>query len=209
MSFQWTRSETIALADQGCPYCFGLGVRPSRAGNSEPCNCVLRAIFRACHSRFRAESMKELPLGRLTLGGNGQRKGASRRGLFSMRSQEFRADFVLTAKRVLGEDTHLYRVFKWHFLLGADCPAINRKLGRKLTDRDLYHDYYRIEAKLGRAFRELQPYSLWPLDEYFHGTTRSTREGVSPAPQFSVESEPGSSGRAPLRFPTKKASEAA
>jgi hypothetical protein len=43
---------------------------------------------------------------------------------------------------------------------------------------------YRIEAKLGKVFRELQPYSLYPLDEYFHGRTenpwRSMDDGGEP-----------------------------
>ena len=35
-----------------------------------------------------------------------------------------------------------------------------------------FHEIYRITERLGRVFRELQPYPLFPLDEYFHGTTR-------------------------------------
>ena len=31
---------------------------------------------------------------------------------------------------------------------------------------------YRIEQKLGRVFRELEPYPLFPLDEYFNGPSR-------------------------------------
>jgi hypothetical protein len=31
---------------------------------------------------------------------------------------------------------------------------------------------YRIQQKLGKVFRELQPYALYPLDEYFGGTIR-------------------------------------
>ena len=34
---------------------------------------------------------------------------------------------------------------------------------------------YRIEQKLGRAFRELKPYPLFPLDEYFGLVVRSRR----------------------------------
>ena len=29
---QWTRSETLALAQQSCSVCFGLGLRAGRAG---------------------------------------------------------------------------------------------------------------------------------------------------------------------------------
>jgi len=31
---------------------------------------------------------------------------------------------------------------------------------------------YRVQQKLGPVFRELEPYSLYPLDEYFGGTLR-------------------------------------
>jgi len=44
-----------------------------------------------------------------------------------------------------------------------------------------FHHIYRIQQKLGRVFRELTPYALYPLDEYFGGTTRgdvSQREPV-------------------------------
>jgi hypothetical protein len=33
-----------------------------------------------------------------------------------------------------------------------------------------FHEVYRIEQKLGRIYRELEPYALYPLDEYFGGT---------------------------------------
>jgi len=38
-----------------------------------------------------------------------------------------------------------------------------------------FHCVYRVEQKLGRTFREVQPYSLYPLDEYFGGTLRKAR----------------------------------
>ena len=34
-----------------------------------------------------------------------------------------------------------------------------------------FHSVYRIEHKLGRVFAELEPYALFPLDEYFGGMT--------------------------------------
>jgi len=33
-----------------------------------------------------------------------------------------------------------------------------------------FHEAYRIEQKLGRVFRELEPHALFPVDEYFNGT---------------------------------------
>jgi len=80
------------------------------------------------------------------------------------------ADFVLVSRRVLGDDTHAHRVFKYHFLLGADWKLCCRKLN---VDRgEFFHDVYRIQQKLGRAFRELEPHALFPLDEYFGSAMR-------------------------------------
>ena len=42
----------------------------------------------------------------------------------------------------------------------------------KIDRGTFFHAVYRIEQKLGRVFRELQPYSLFPLDEYFRGAYR-------------------------------------
>jgi hypothetical protein len=68
----------------------------------------------------------------------------------------------------LSEDE--YRLFRYHFLLGADWKLCTRRLG---IDRgNFFHSVYRIEQKLGRTFRELTPYPLFPLDDYFHGPSR-------------------------------------
>ena len=59
-----------------------------------------------------------------------------------------------------------------------------------------FHTVYRIEQKLGRVFRELKPYSLYPLDEYFNGTVR-----MPPARADSAKAERDSLLPAHLRFP--------
>jgi len=93
---------------------------------------------------------------------------ARRRG--GEKDEEYSADFCLVARRALDESEH--RLFRYHFLLGADWKMCTRKLG---IDRgNFFHAVYRIEQKLGRVFRELQPYPLFPLDEYFHGPSRLT-----------------------------------
>jgi hypothetical protein len=33
-----------------------------------------------------------------------------------------------------------------------------------------FHALYRLQQKLGRLYAELEPYSLYPVDEYFNGT---------------------------------------
>jgi hypothetical protein len=42
-----------------------------------------------------------------------------------------------------------------------------RRLG--MEKGHFFHSLYRIEAKLGRYYRELEPYPLFPLEDYFHG----------------------------------------
>jgi hypothetical protein len=36
-----------------------------------------------------------------------------------------------------------------------------------------FHVAYRIQRKLGRAFKEMQPYPLFPLNDYFGGEQRN------------------------------------
>jgi hypothetical protein len=80
------------------------------------------------------------------------------------------ADFVLVSRRTLDECE--YSIFKFHFLLAADWRLCCRRLN---MDRGIFfHSVYRIEEKLGRVFRELQPYGLFPLDQYFGDTVGGT-----------------------------------
>jgi hypothetical protein len=74
------------------------------------------------------------------------------------------------SRRALNDFEH--SIFRYHFLLGADWKLCGRQLG---IDRGIFfHHIYRIEQRLGRVFRELEPYPLYPLDEYFGGSTRET-----------------------------------
>jgi hypothetical protein len=90
--------------------------------------------------------------------------GGGRR-VWSHCNEEYVADFCLVSKRTLNEFEH--RIFRYHFLLGADWRLCSRRLN---MDRgSFFHAVYRIQQKLGLTFRELQPHSLFPLDEYFGG----------------------------------------
>jgi len=107
--------------------------------------------------------MKEKQISQVSLqyceGGFGGRRTWGRR------DEEFVADFCLVSRRALDEFEH--RIFRFHFLLGADWRLCCRRLG---VDRGtFFHAVYRIQQKLGRVFRELEPYALFPLDEYFGG----------------------------------------
>jgi hypothetical protein len=162
---EWTRSETLALAAPSCNICHGLGLRSGRNQNPLPCNCVFRAIFRACFARFRDCSSREKYVSKVTLD---PLPGKDRRGAWGRKDEEYIADFCLVSRRSLSELEH--RIFKYHFLLGGDwnlcCQRLNMSRG------NFFHAVYRIEQRLGRIFRELEPYSLFPLDDYFHGPSK-------------------------------------
>lgn len=158
----WSRSETLALAAPGCNICLGLGLRTGRSGATHPCNCVLRAIFRACFERFRYCVTREKYMSKVTLD---PLPGKDRRGAWGRKSEEFAADFCLVSKRTLTESE--FQIFRYHFLMGADWKLCCLKL--KMDRGNFFHSVYRIEQKLGRVFREIEPYSLFPVDDYFHG----------------------------------------
>ncbi len=162
---EWTRSETIALAKDTCTQCHGLGLLLSRKGTLHACNCVLRNIFRACYAHFRYCAKKEKFMSRISLEVTPGRRGTLTWG---HKDEEYMADFVLIARRTLTEEEQ--RVFKYHFLLGADYRLCCRKL--HIERGNFFHVVYRIEQKLGRVFRELEPYSLYPVDEYYNGERR-------------------------------------
>jgi hypothetical protein len=163
---EWTRSETLALAAPACNICLGLGLRIGRGEATHPCNCVLRAIFRACFDRFRDCVSREKYMSRVTLD---PLPGKERRGTWGRKDEEYSADFCLVSKRTLTEVEH--RIFRYHFLLGADWKLCCQKL--QMDRGNFFHAVYRIEQKLGRVFRELEPYALFPVNEYFHGPSKN------------------------------------
>jgi hypothetical protein len=192
---EWSRSETLALAQQSCSHCYGLGLRPGRGGVSTPCNCVFRAIFRACYARFRQCASKEKYISRVSLEAN---PGRQRKSVWGMKNEEYIADFCLISRRTLSE--YEYTLFKFHYLLGADWKLCSRKMN--LDRGTFFHEAYRIEQKLGRIFRELQPYALFPLDEYFNG---SGRQPVVATSDFRVKTEQAPMARKIFKFPVKRA----
>lgn len=160
---RWTRSDTLAMALDSCTSCRGTGILVNSRAKMRPCNCVLRSIFRVCYNRFMQCSLKEKHMTKATLetgaGGNSQTYRWSRK------DEEFVADFYLVSKRTL--DPQEWDIFRFHFLLGADWRLCCRRLN---MDRgQFFHSVYRIEQKLGRTFKELEPYALFPVDQYFGG----------------------------------------
>jgi hypothetical protein len=106
------------------------------------------------------------------------------------------ADFCLVSRRTLDETQ--YKIFTNHFLLGADWKLCCRKLG---MDRGaFFHEVYRIEQKLGRTFRELEPFALFPLDEYFNSTIRRETKPVTPFPATTEDQkDPNRAAKYPAR----------
>ena len=196
MTFDWNRSETIAVAKESCAQCQGLGLREStyRRGSEGPCNCVLREIFRSCYSRFRSCLRKEKHMSHVRLEIIG---GQDRRQVWGRKDEEYVADFCLVSKRVLDEFEH--KLFRFHFLLGADWRLCCRQLN--MDKGVFFHSVYRIQQKLGRAFRELTPYPLFPLDEYFGAVVR--RE-LSPDAKTVLRMPPVAKRRGGLRPPIRK-----
>jgi len=167
--FEWNRSDVLALARESCTHCRGFGLRRGKNGPSAPCHCVLRNIFRACFRKFRAIATEEKHVSAVRLE---QTNGTDKRYMWGMKNEEFMADFCLVARRTLDAQEH--QIFRFHFLLGADWKLCTRRL--KMDRGNFFHAVYRIESKLGRQFREMQPYGLFPLDEYF--TTGYVNEPV-------------------------------
>ena len=113
--------------------------------------------------------------------------GRDRRMVWGRRDEEYIADFCLVSRRAL--DDFQYKLFRYHFLLGADWKLCCRQLN---IDRGtFFHEVYRVQQRLGRVFRELEPYALFPLDEYFGGSVRKDLGGLKnvvrmPAPKTAL-----------------------
>jgi len=162
---QWSRSNSIGLAQTSCTHCQGLGMRLVHNGREAPCNCVFRAVFRSCFNRFREFAANADHIGTVSLefcrGRDGRRS-------YSRKREDYVADFCLVSRRVL--DDYEHRLFRFHFLLGADWRLCCRQL--HMDRGTFFHSIYRIEQRLGRVFAELEPYALYPVSEYFGGMIR-------------------------------------
>ncbi len=168
---EWNRSETLGLATSDCKHCKGRGLVKTESGRTEPCKCVLRAIFRLCYARFVECTVTGLEGARCSL-----ENAASRElpGAWSRKNEEYVADFLLIAKRTLSPEEN--RIFRYRYVLGADWRLCCRKL--ELDKGKFHHTLYRIQHKLGRVFRELKPYGLFPLDQYFSPGMRTRPAGT-------------------------------
>lgn len=181
---EWNRSETLVLAKVKCKCCKGTGLRKQGDGPDQPCHCVLRAIFRGCFRRF-VECACTVSLETAVT----QQSGAG----WSRKNEEYIADFELTTRRVLGELEQ--KVFRYYYLLGADSFLCCRKL--QMPKGEFFHTIYRIQHKLGRAFRETEPYALFPTDEYFSPVMRGAK--IEPMMQKNPATRALGSAEIPLK----------
>ena len=194
MEFEWNRSVVLGAAREACAHCQGIGLRHGNEESKDPCNCVLRKIFVSCYQKFRscAVSASHISVARLEHVTGGRDNSQT----WGMKSEEYMADFYLVTKRSLNEFE--WQLFRFHFLLGADWKLCSRRLG--MDKGRFFHAVYRIEQKLGRAYRELQPYALFPLDEYFGGAVHAFRDPERKV----VEIRFGPRGGKALRPPVRK-----
>jgi hypothetical protein len=160
-TIELSRSENIALARANCAYCAGSGVRPGRrAGEEHPCACVYRAVFKTCYLRFRECCSMGKYVSTVSLEWT---NGPIGKRYYGRKLEEYMADFCVVSRRVL--DDEQYRLFRYHYILGADWKLCVRIL--KMDKGDFFHKVYRIEEILGSTFYHLEPYPLFPLYEYF------------------------------------------
>jgi hypothetical protein len=187
-TMEWNRTETLVLAAEKCVHCQGLGLREDRRSNPQPCKCVLRAVFRACYARFKQCANKDPYASRNSLEYGATRDAA---GIWSRKNEEYVADFLLVSQKSLTEEEH--KLFRYHYLLGADWRLCCRKLG--VDKGNFFHAVYRIQQKLGRAYRELEPYPLYPLNDYFGSSMRNHNR----AKVTSIQRNNGLSQMVPLK----------
>jgi len=184
---EWTRSETLALANMSCSTCHGLGLRPARGASEEPCACALRRVFRICLNRFRTAVEREKHLSQCTLSYTG---GKAHSFSWGRKEEEYIADFMLMVQRLLTEEE--FKIFRYRYLMGADFKLCVQRL--KIERGDLFHALYRIESRLGRAFREMEPYGLFPIEQYFYGQMKGSSP-VTPPPDGPRPLVPPMAGR--------------
>jgi hypothetical protein len=170
-------------------------MRPGRNEQDSPCKCVFRAIFRACYARFRDLAIQEKHLSRVKI--EYYAHGKDSYTAYGRKVEEYLADFCLVSRRSLSGLE--YDIFRFHFLLGADWKLCCTRL---TIDRGMFfHSIYRIEQKLGRVFREVEPYGLFPLDEYFGGVVTNELHGeVHALPAVIPIRPPHLALRPPLRL---------
>ena len=129
--------------------------------------CVFRAIFRARYNRFRDCVANGAHASTVSLEFFRDKEAED----LIREKEEYMADFYLVSRREL--DALGFRVFRYHFLLGADWKLCCRQLG---MDRGNFLSCRIPERAKARArFRRTGPYGLYPVDEYFGGPSAASQ----------------------------------
>lgn len=142
------------LADERCTACAGFGRRIAKRSTHEYCGCVLKRVSRIVLDRLRTheQAPPHWNFHRWT------------------RDAEFAADVLLTAKRTLDEkQLIIYRSY-----LLDERPWFEVEPKTKLGRGNFFHEVYRVEERLGRAFLDSP---VFPPQAYFSGMQDA--EGVS------------------------------
>ncbi len=151
------QARALPLAKPDCAKCMGRGVRPSAAAY---CGCVYRRVFRMCVGKYRELQRSEKWVSQVCLDGQ-QRK--RKKWSWGRPHEEYCADLYLISRRRL--TAWEWRLFE-EFHLGEG--TWRTLCGRLSVDRgQFFHAVYRLEEKLGRAYWETKPHSLYPISEYF------------------------------------------
>ena len=168
----WTSRRAASLATHNCFVCHGRGIRSGT--DRELCDCVCRAVFRRCHSKFR-QCVKADPFSRL-VSFDRLRSGVDRRLSWARRNEDFCADFHAAGLRVLSG--HYSRLFSFYHLHGATHELLLRRLG--IQPRTLRLWISEVEVAVGRQIAHMQPYSLFPPREYMQASVLGEPVAVLP-----------------------------
>ena len=109
------------------------------------------------------------------------------------------------AGRTYGNKTHRLPTSTAGWIWKLCCVKLNFDRG------EFFHEAYRIEQKLGRIFREIEPHALFPVDQYFNGTGKYEKPVLAvlnPFPVQGDEAVPEAVKKVPIknlmRFPLKR-----
>jgi hypothetical protein len=164
----WTRRYT-SNSSQNCVRCIGLGTVTGYGNKPRLCACVLRRIFRQLVDRYHVVGNTR----RFTSTPNLETvpSGSDSTRTWGRKDEEYRADLWLLGKRIL-EPVH-WQIFRRH-QLGCEDSGICASLG--LNRGNFFHAVYEIEERVARAAIELEPYALYPIDQYLsRGNGRGRR----------------------------------
>ena len=143
----WPRGLLLSLATLDCERCHGVGMTPRIC---TVCKCVLRAVFHRVFNHY-SEIQEQHQAQALLVCRSGQPE------------IEYMADVEHIARRHLTPGR--WHLFREHILRRREWSEVAPEIG--LDRGNFYHEVYRVEEILGKAFFETRPYGLFPPGSYF------------------------------------------